>query len=72
MHNTRLRELRREGGEPQMTGKTGQKCTAAGKYHCQTHPASTRMMKVDEVFPQCNPPVGGPAHDTTWVKDETT
>ena len=55
-----------------MTGKTGQKCVSAGKYHCQTHPASTRMMKVDEVFPQCNPPVGGPAHDATWVKEETT
>jgi hypothetical protein len=62
-----------------ITGKTGEKCTSAGKYHCQIHTASTRMMKVDEIFPQCNPPVAGsnppvagPAHNTTWEKETTT
>jgi hypothetical protein len=54
-----------------ITGKTGEKCTSAGKYHCQIHTASTRMMKVGEIFPQCNPPVGGPAHNTTWEKETT-
>lgn len=36
-----------------MTGKTGEKCVSAGKYHCQTRPASTVLVKVGEVFPQC-------------------
>ena len=54
-----------------MTGKTGQKCTAAGKYYCQTHPGGTIMVKVGDVFPQCS--FGGAAaHDTVWVKEETT
>jgi hypothetical protein len=34
-----------------MTGKTGQKCVSAGKYHCQTHPASTVTVKVGAIFP---------------------
>jgi hypothetical protein len=54
-----------------MTGKTGQKCVEAGKYNCQTHPASTIAIKVGEVFPQCT--FGGAAsHDTVWVKQATT
>jgi hypothetical protein len=55
-----------------MTGKTGEKCTSAGSYHCQTHTGNVKSFKVGEIFPQCNPPVGGPAHNTTWVKQETT
>src|SRR5438034_11002017 len=54
-----------------ITGKTGEKCTSAGNYHCEIHPAVTRMMKVDEIFFQCNPPVVGPAHNTTWEKEAT-
>ena len=54
-----------------MTAKTGEKCVSAGKYHCQTHPASTVLVKVGEVFSQCT--FGGAAsHDTVWVKEETT
>ena len=54
-----------------MTGKTGEKVTAAGKYQCQTHPGSTVMVKVGDVFPKCS--FGGAAaHDTVWVKQETT
>ena len=54
-----------------MTGKTGEKCQTAGKYHCQTHPASTIAIKVGEVFPQCT--FGGAAsHDTVWVQAATT
>src|SRR6266581_4411565 len=55
-----------------MTGKTGEKCVSSGKYHCQTHTTNVISMEQGKTFPQCNPPVGGPAHDTTWVKDETT
>ena len=53
-----------------MTGKTGEKCVSAGEYHCQIHPASTRMMKVGEIFPQCT--FGGASHEATWVKEATT
>ena len=53
-----------------MTAKTGEKCVSAGKYHCQTHPAITQMMKVDEIFPKCT--FSAAAHETTWVKEETT
>jgi len=54
-----------------MTGKTGQKCVSAGKYHCQTHPVSTITIKVSEIFPQCT--LGDAAtHDTVWVKEEIT
>jgi hypothetical protein len=55
-----------------MTGKTGEKCVSSGKYHCQTHTTNVISMEQGKIFPQCNPPVGGPAHATTWVKDETT
>ena len=54
-----------------MTGKTGEKCVSAGKYHCETHAPSVITIKVDEIFPLCS--FGGPAgHKTTWVKEETT
>jgi hypothetical protein len=41
-----------------MTGKTGQKCVSAGKYHCQTHTLTAISMKVGDTFPKCN--FGGP------------
>jgi len=53
-----------------MSGKTGEKCVASGKYHCQTHTMSVISIKLGETFPMCNPTVGGPAHKTTWVKAE--
>jgi hypothetical protein len=53
-----------------MTGKTGEKCVSSGQYHCHTHTTSKITIKQGETFPHCNPPVGGPAHATTWVKDE--
>jgi len=66
-----LRKLRKKRGESQMTGKTGEKCVSAGKYHCETHPPSVITIKVGESFPLCS--FGGPAgHKTTWVKEETT
>jgi len=66
-----LRKLRTKRGESQMTGKTGEKCVSAGKYHCETHAPSVITIKVDEIFPLCS--FGGPAgHKTTWVKEETT
>jgi len=34
-----------------MTGKTGQKCVEAGKYNCQTHPASTIGLRWVRFFP---------------------
>ena len=55
-----------------MTGETGQKCVSGGKYHCQTHTMSVITIKEGETFPMCNPTVGGPAHKTVWVKEETT
>jgi len=66
-----------------MTGKTGEKVAAAGKYQCQTHPGSTIMdqcqthpgstimVKVGDVFPKCSFGAAG-IHDTVWVKQETT
>jgi len=54
-----------------MQGKTGEKCLSTGSYHCKTHTANHISIKKGETFPMCNPPVGGPAHATTWVKDET-
>ena len=54
-----------------MTGKTGEKCTSAGSYHCQTHTGNVKSFKVGEIFPQCT--FGDAAtHDTTWVKQATT
>jgi len=55
-----------------ITGKTGEKCTSAGKYHCQLHTTSVISIQVGEIFPQCNPPVAGPAHNTTWEKEGMT
>jgi len=66
-----VRELRRKRGEPQMTGKTGEKCVSGGSYHCQQHTAKHISIKAGEIFPKCD--FGGAAtHNTTWVKDETT
>jgi hypothetical protein len=55
----------------QITGKTGEKCTSAGSYHCQTHTGNVKSFKEGEIFPQCT--FGDAAtHDTTWVKQATT
>lgn len=50
------------------TGRTGEKCTSGGKYHCQTHPSNVIPIAKGDTFPPCN--YAGQHHSTTWVQDE--
>jgi len=45
-------------------GRTNEKCKVSGVYKCETHPANTIPLAVNNNFPPCS---WGGGHATTWV-----
>ena len=54
-----------KGGD-YMSGSTGEKCPASGKYKCSTHSTSVIYLSKDETFPPCSH--NGNSHGATWTK----